>query len=408
MQKQSDQTLGRFDKSFLILMIKDFFLVLLLVTILEFALKAGKVYWDYETNGVAQSEEVALELTDNVVSIMKNSGGPVAASTLYPILNQNWQELGFEIAIEPSPATSTAIEQNFGYSPIGIPIASMADGTHKAAYVDVKAEAMCISCHSNAKTGDVLGTITVRNYLGRHFELWYKDAKLTLGLAVGKIIMHSILLFLILRWRMEPLLRLRSVVSSLSKAYTDLGQRAEVRSPDEFGVLARDLNVFLDRIGGVVEELSQVLSRVVAVNDDMLQIQEDLRGQIDSVVSHSRSLERDAMFRTKQEPRLSNVWFDSVKHSIANLDKSLSGLTTNPEVSQLLEDLRAVVTNAEDQISNSEHIYLSLGKLGDEAELLKDPMSEMTRLEERMAAIIDTGTVLVSRLSPKDDTDKLA
>ena len=404
MQQQSDQTLGRFDKSFLILMIQDFFLVLLLVTILEFALKAGKVYWDYESNGVAQAEEVAQELADNVISIMKNSGGPVAASALYPILDQNWRELGYEIAIEPSPATSAAIEQNFGYSPVGIPIAVMADGTHKAAAVDVEAEATCTSCHSNVEAGDVLGTITVRNYLGRDFELWFEDVKLTLGLAVGKIIMHSVLLFLILRSRMEPLLRLRSVVSSLSKAYTDLGQRAEVRTSDEFGVLARDLNVFLDRIGRLVEELSLVLNRVVDVNDDILQVQGDLRTQVDGVVSRSRSLERDAMFRAKREPRLSNAWFDSVKHSIANLDETLSGINASPEASQLLEDLRAVVANAEDQISNSEHLYLSLGKLGDEAEMLKGPLAEMTRLEERMVGIIETGTDLVSRLSPKDKT----
>ena len=216
--------------------------------------------------------------------------------------------------------------------------------------------------------------------------------------------MHSVLLFLILRSRMEPLLRLRSVVSSLSKAYTDLGQRAELRTSDEFGVLARDLNVFLDRIGRLVEELSQVLNRVVDVNDDILQVQGDLRAQVDGVVSRSRSLERDAMFRAKREPRLSNAWFDSVKHSIANLDETLSGVNASPEASRLLEDLRAVVANAEDQISNSEHLYLSLGKLGDEAEMLKGPLAEMTRLEERMVGIIDTGTGLVSRLSPKDKT----
>ena len=86
--------------------------------------------------------------------------------------------------------------------------------------------------------------------------------------------LHSILLFLILRARMEPLLRLRSVVSRLSKAYTDLGQRAEVRTSDEFGVLARDLNIFLDRIERLVEELGNVLGKVVTVNDDILQYKE--------------------------------------------------------------------------------------------------------------------------------------
>ncbi len=395
-----DQTsIGRFDKSFLIHMIKDFFLVLLLVTILEFALKAGKVWWDYQTNGVAQAELVAQELADNVVSIMRNSGGPVAASALYPILDKNWRALGYEIAIEPSVDTSLAIEKNFGYTPIGIPIISMADGTHKTATVDVKAEEFCTSCHSQATVGSVLGTITVRNYLKRDFELWWENVKLTLGLAVGKIVLHSILLFLILRARMEPLLRLRSVVSNLSKAYTNLGQRAEIRTSDEFGVLARDLNVFLDRIERLIDELGHVLTRVVTVNNDILQVQSDLRVQIDQVVSRSRSLERDAMFRAKREPRLSNAWFDSMKRSVSDLSSTLSGVNAGPETARLLEDLRAVVDNAEEQIKNSEHIYIALAELGDDVESLKGPIAEMTRLEERMQGVIETGTDLVSRLS---------
>lgn len=395
-----DHALGRFDKSFLIHMIKDFFLVLLLVMIIEFALKAGKVYWDYHSNAEAQALEVAEELSDNVISIMRNSGGPVAASTMYPILDKNWKELGYEIAIEPSAKTLMAIEDNFSYSPIGIPKAAMADGEHRAASVDIKAVAFCTSCHSNAAVGEVLGTVTVRNYLGRDFEIWWEGVKLTLGLAVGKIVLHSILLFLILRARMEPLLRLRSVVSSLSKAYTDLGQRAEVRTSDEFGVLARDLNVFLDRIERLLEELGKVLNKVVKVNDDILQVQGDLRVQIDQVVSKSRALERDAMFRAKREPRLSNAWFDSVKRSIADLDSAVSGVATD-SATDLVAELRTVVTNAEEQIINSERLYVSLAELGDDAESLKVPIAEMTRLEERMQSIIETGTDLVQRLRPR-------
>lgn len=396
-----EKSIGRFDQSFLIHMIKDFFLVLILVTVLEFAMKAGKVYWDYQSNGETQALNVAEELVDNVQSIMSNSGGPVAASTLYPILEKNWKELGYEIAITPSPATSIAIEKNFGFSPQGIPYASMAEGRNQSASIDVKATAFCTSCHSSAAVGDVLGTVTVRNYLDRDFEIWWEDVKLTLGLAVGKIVLHSILLFLILRARMEPLLRLRSVVSQLSKAYTNLGQRAEVRTSDEFGVLARDLNVFLDRIEQLLEELGSVLNKVVSVNDDILQVQADLREQIDKVVSSSRALERDAMLSAKREPRLSHAWFNTAKRSVSELGNALSEVDVAPQAEQILEDLRAVVNNAEEQIANSEHVYLGLAELGDQAETLKRPMAEMMRLEERMQSIIEIGTVLVRRLRPQ-------
>ena len=406
MLEQSSPSIGRFDKSFLTHMIKDFFLVLVLVSIIEFTLKAGKVYWDYQQNGEHQALEVAEEISENVVSIMSNSGGPVAARAVYPILEKNWEDLGYEIAIVPSALTVKSIEQTFQFAPEGMPIDRMADEEHKTATVDIRSREVCASCHVGAVAGDVLGQVTVRNYLGRDFAMWWRDVKLTMGLAVGKIVLHSILLFLILRARMEPLLRLRSVVSTLSKAYTDLNQRAEVRTADEFGVLARDLNVFLDRITRLVEELDTVLRKVVNVNDDIIQIQMDLRSRIDRVVQNTRTIERAAMLTAKREPKLSDAWFDAVKRSVIELDAELAKLQNAPGAEPLLENLRSVVNNAEVQIKNSEQIYMSLADLGDEADALRRPMAEMTRLEERMQAIIETGTRLVGRLRASDDVVK--
>ena len=403
MLEQSSASIGRFDKSFLIHMIKDFFLVLVLVSIIEFALKAGKVYWDYRANGESQAQEVAEEISDNIVSIMSNSGGPVAARTIYPILEKAWTDLGYEIAIVPSALTVKSIEQTFQFTPEGIPIDGMADEEHKTATVKIAAREVCVSCHVGAVSGDVLGQVTVRNYIGRDFAMWWEDVKLTMGLALGKIVLHSILLFLILRSRMEPLLRLRSVVSGLSRAYSDLNQRADVRSADEFGVLARDLNVFLDRISRLVEELDTVLRKVVNVNDNIIQIQTDLRSRIDNVVQNTRAIERNAMLTAKREPKLSDAWFDAVKRSVVELDAELARVKATPGAEPLLDNLRAVVANAEVQIENSEQVYLSLADLGDEADSLRHPMAEMTRLEERMQTIIETGTQLVGRLRPSVD-----
>jgi len=402
MSESTNQSLGRFDKSFLVHMIKDFFLVLILVTILEFSLKAGGVYWEYVNDGENQAMIVAEELAENVQSIMLNEGGPVAARTMYPILNKNWTDLGYEIGIVPSEITVKSIEENYDYTPEGIAIRNNVDQEHKSARVDIRASQFCTSCHSDAEVGDVLGHVLVRNYLARDFERWWDDVRVTLGLAVGKIVLHSILLFLILKSRMEPLLRLRAVVSALSKAYTNLDQRAEVKTADEFGVLARDLNLFLDRIGVLVKELDTVLTRVVEVNDDIVQIQSELHQKIDGVVLNTRALERGPLRRSKFEPRLSNAWFDAVKNSISQLDVAITQIDGAPEAKDVVNNLRAVVISAETQIENSEKMYISLAELGDEAQSLKGTMSEMSRLEERMKSVIETGTGLVRRLRPQD------
>ncbi|MFK7870906.1 MAG: HAMP domain-containing protein [Roseobacter sp.] len=400
MIKDDSPSIGRFDKSFLIHMIKDFFIVLVIVTIVEFSLKAALVYYNYQTNGTEEATVVANDLADNVRSIMRNEGGPVAARTMYPILERNWSDLGYAIAIEPAPVTVKSIEEGFGFVPRGIPAENWPDGDYTVARIDIAAEDFCLACHTGANVGDILGTVTVRNYLARDFEIWFKDIRLTATISAGKIVLHSFLLFLILRARLEPLMQLRAVVSNLARAYGNLGHRAEIRTSDEFGVLARDLNLFLDRISLIVAELDTVLGKVVKANNDIIAVQGDLRQSIDHVVSKVRHVERDAMLSAKREPRLSEEWFDAVRGSISGLDQALIDADDKGPAADLLNTLRQVVSDAEAKTRTTETVFEDLADLGDQSEGLKDAMFEMTRLEERLQGIIETCGNLVRRLSP--------
>lgn len=400
MQDQTSRDVGRFDKSFLVHMIRDFFLVLLAVTILEFALKASLVYYNFRVNGADEAAAVAEDLAENVRAIMRNEGGPVAARTMYPILQRNWNDLGYKVAIEPSAVTIRSIEAGFDFTPEGIPGDDWPEGKFKSAEVEIAAESFCLNCHTEARVGEVLGRVEVRNYLERDFALWFEDVSLSAGLAVGKIVLHSILLFLILRSRMEPLLRLRSVVSNLARAFGTLTERAEIRSADEFGALAHDFNLFLDRINRLIAELHSVLQRVVAVNNGIMTVQGDLRGQIDELVSSARRLERNAMLRAKREPMLSAAWFSAVRGAVADLDAALEEAGKQPRAEELIDDLRAVVDSAEAQIAASTQLFEELAALGDQTEDLKGALAEMLRMEERLQAVIESGGVLVRRLRP--------
>jgi len=400
---ESSPQIGRFDKSFLIHMIRDFFVLLVLVTVLEFALKAGLVYYKFRVEGPEIAREAASDIADNVRSIMRNEGGPVAARTVYPILESNWNDLGYLIAIVPSPVTTRSIEQGFGFTPEGIPRGAWPEAVSNTATLPVTASGpFCLGCHTEADVGDVLGEVVVRRDLGTDFSEWVEDMRITGLLSMGKIVLHSVLLFVILRARLEPLMGLRSTVSRLARAYSGLTHRAEIRTADEFGVLARDLNLFLDRVSRLMEELDEVLRRVVAVNGDIVTIQSDLRDRIDGLTRRIRHLERSAMLSAKAEPRLSQAWFDAARRAVADLEARSGAATAGSEMGDLLEDLRAVVTNAEAQIESSERVFADLGELGDESEKLKRAMAEMIRLEERMEGIVESGTTLVQRIRPPE------
>jgi len=401
---QNSPLIGRFDQSFLIHMIRDFFVILIAVTVLEFTLKAALVYYSFRVSGPERTQGVAEGIADNVRSIMRNEGGPVAARTVYPILERNWNDLGYRIAIIPAPVTIRSIEEGFDFTPEGIPQGDWPDATHNLGHVAVTAEPFCLACHTEADVGDVLGEVTVRRDLATDFTQWAEDMRLTGLLSLGKIVLHSFLLFLILRARLEPLLGLRAVVSNLARAYGGLTHRAEIRTADEFGVLARDLNLFLDRVCRLMEELDEVLARVVAVNADIVTIQGDLRDRIDSLTGRIRRLERSAMLSAKAEPRLSQAWFDAARRAVSDLEARRAD-AGEEDIGSIVEHLRAVVTNAEAQIETSERVFADLGELGDESEKLKRAMAEMIRLEERMEGIVETGSVLVQRIRPADSPE---
>jgi len=401
---QNSPLIGRFDQSFLIHMIRDFFVILIAVTVLEFTLKAALVYYSFRVSGPERTQGVAEGIADNVRSIMRNEGGPVAARTVYPILERNWNDLGYRIAITPAPVTIRSIEEGFDFTPEGIPQGDWPDATHNLGHVAVTAEPFCLACHTEANVGDVLGEVTVRRDLATDFTQWAEDMRLTGLLSLGKIVLHSFLLFLILRARLEPLLGLRAVVSNLARAYGGLTHRAEIRTADEFGVLARDLNLFLDRVCRLMEELDEVLARVVAVNADIVTIQGDLRDRIDSLTGRIRRLERSAMLSAKAEPRLSQAWFDAARRAVSDLEARRAD-AGEEDIGSIVEHLRAVVTNAEAQIETSERVFADLGELGDESEKLKRAMAEMIRLEERMEGIVETGSVLVQRIRPADSPE---
>lgn len=400
MGERTSHAIGRFDKSFLIHMIKDFFLVLLAVTVLEFALKAALVYYKFETSGAEEAQGVAEDLAESVRAIMRNEGGPVAARTMYPILKRNWDDLGYKIAIEPAPVTVRSIEALFGFTPAGIPAGTWPEGRFREAEVEIAAETFCLTCHAEAEVGQVLGRVTVRDYLSRDIAAWLDEMTLSAGLALGKIVLHSVLLFLILRVRMEPLLRLRGTVAGLARAFGTLSERAEVRSADEFGALAHDLNLFLDRINRLINELNAVLGKVVRVNDDIVSVQGDLRGQVDRLIRGMRRLEREAMLSAKREPLLSQAWFEAVRGAVVELDAALERAGEAPQASGLVEHLSAVIANAEAQIAASQRLFEGLAALGDETEALKGAIAEMVRMEERMKLIVEAGGTLVQRLRP--------
>jgi methyl-accepting chemotaxis protein len=277
-----------FEQSFMFHMIKDFFLLLLLVATVEMGIRYAIVRQDFASREQARLDQAAKQLANDVKSIMLNSGGPLAAQTVYPILNRNYDDLGLSIAVIPAEVTVESMKQSFNIVAKGLQ-PSWSVGPHLESAVTLSAEQFCLNCHVKAKVGDVLGTVKVGSYLERKEAAWWTEVKLTAGALSLKILVHTILLFFLLKVRMAPLLSLRSTVSRLARGVMDLSPRAKVNGADEFGELAQDLNHFLDRINVVVTDLDQILSKVVEAGGKLGSLNRDLEQTVDGLREASQT-----------------------------------------------------------------------------------------------------------------------
>ena len=271
-----------FEQSFMFHMIRDFFLLLVLVATVDMGIRYAIVRVDFASKEQARVDLAAQQLANDVKSIMLNSGGPLAAQTVYPILNRNYDDLGLSIAVIPSDVTVQSMKESFKLDIKGLQ-PTWKVGAHLESSVNLTAEQFCLNCHVKAKVGDVLGTVKVGSYLDRKEAAWWTEVKLTAGALSLKILVHTILLFFLLKVRMAPLLSLRSTVSRLARGLMDLSPRAKVNGADEFGELAQDLNHFLDRINVVVTDLDQILNKVVDASGRLGNLNRELEQTVDGL-----------------------------------------------------------------------------------------------------------------------------
>lgn len=390
---------GRIDQSFMFHMIRDFFLLLIAVTVIELGVRFGIVMYEFVEHDRQTVEQTANRLAADIKSIMLNSGGPVAARTVYPILRRNLDDLGLSVALVPAPVTVDSIQTKFGIEPRGIP-PEWPSGRFNETRVTLTAEEYCLGCHVKAQLGDVLGEVTVRSYLSRRLDHWWSELRLTAVIWAVHIFTHTTVLFLLLKVRMEPLLALRSTVARLAKGIFNLSHRAKVNSADEFGELAQDLNHFLDRITHIVEDLDTILSRVVAVGHRLSQVTQ----QMDAHLARISDAGRAALRESLADSGNSAAALREEAASMVTLLNSLTSQAAVPEAdrSRLMEAsarLHSSLRLAEFVLTGTSRAAEEVVTLTREVHSFGHFSVEMALLEQRMQAVAESGQTLLARLT---------
>ena len=400
---------GFFERSFMFRMIRDFFLLLVIVAVLELGLRYAAILYEFKNNEPVRVQQVADKLSNDIRSIMLNAGGPTAARTIYPIIDKNYHDLGFLVAVEPSQITVDSIKVSQGMDAFGLqqvwPI-----GHHTESKVEIAAEQYCLGCHIKAKIGDVLGTVTVRSYFDRKLDVWLEEVRVAAGVLSVNILIHTLVLFFLLKIRMQPLLDLRSTVSSLARGLMDISPRTKTNSEDEFGDLATDLNHFLDRIALVVKDLDVILSEVLVVGDRL----KVLTKQLDSQCREMREM----LFPMETEGGTEGNELELVAARESGVMKMLKTSAEKikdkggsrskmivEEYNDLLEQLHGSFSELHDSVKKMAESERRRGKNIDRYDLFMNALKEMALLEASMQRVAKNGRETLRRIVQVTEND---
>ena len=400
---------GQFEQSFMFHMIRDFFLLAMLVATVELGLRYAALRDDFSRQEPVRVDRAAQQLANDVKAIMLNSGGPLAAQTVYPILNRNYDDLGLSIAVLPSAVTVESMRISFKIEALGLQ-PRWPEGPHQQATATLQAEQFCLNCHIKAKVGDVLGTVTVRSYLDRKEAVWWQEVRVTAGALSLKILIHTIVLFLLLKVRMAPLLTLRSTVSSLARGVMDLSPRADVNSADEFGELAQDLNHFLDRIGVVVHDLDRILGEVVtvgtrlgALNRGLEQHVEGRRGEALRLLNDGAQRSLDTQLLVARETGAFAVLEQTLAETLDALPQGVQALAEpgapGPRLREQLVRLRQSFAAVSGALASVAPPIVVAEAQSAEYQAFAQSLREMALLEASMQRVAESGQQVLQRLA---------
>ena len=227
--------------------------------------------------------------------------------------------------------------------------------------------------------------------------------QLTSLLGIGKIVLHTIVLFFLLKIRMESVLSLRSTIAELAKGASDLSHRAPIKSRDEFGELARDLNSFLDRIVHVIQDLSDVLANVLVVNRRLTQVHDQMESHLKEVDSNMTVASDNALRGQSIDPLLSRKWLDATQ-MLATTLQVISHEGRLPRdfdlhVERFCETLEAIAEQVERLASRHDGLTSDLKNLSRGLHEFKYFLEEMAVLEEKMRGFASQGQTLLNRLT---------
>ncbi|MDQ7060539.1 MAG: methyl-accepting chemotaxis protein [Sulfurimonas sp.] len=236
------------------------------------------------------------------------------------------------------------------------------------------AEGRCLSCHYNAKEGDVLGVLDLVVSLDKTDEEIQKtEFILYITLSIALILFMLSFAIFFSKEIFSPLNSLQVRISELVKGDKDLTKRLKFKDGNEFGDTAKEVNNFINMVQKTINEVKEIGISNIEISSKVLKSSD----VITQATLKENEIVEDTSNATARIQELLNSSSQTAKDSEAMIDNASSNL-------QIAQDTLVTLTNEVHSFVEVENeLSLELSELKNDASQVKDVLGVIKDIAEQ-------------------------
>jgi len=242
----------------------------------------------------------------------------------------------------------------------------------------LKADSVCIGCHTNVKDGDVLGVMDLVISLNKNdieISQTQRNLLISMIIAVGVGVFGFMLFFK--KELVSPLNKLAERTKDLSSGDGDLTKQLKIEKDDEIAEVSRYINSFIDKISGIVSDAKESSNKNANLSQELLEaslsIQNRALAELDIVnkTTDNSKMVKDIINSSLQMSK--NTKFD-IERANSNLNSANSRLENLihdiNRSSQVQVDIATKLNKLSHQSSDVKNVLSVISDIADQTNLL--------------------------------------
>jgi len=201
--------------------------------------------------------------------------------------------------------------------------------------------------------------------------------KQVLIMVIVDVLMIIILIMIISKWVITPLEKLKEKVEDLASGEGDLTQRLDVKSNDEIGEIAYNINLFIDKLQNIMKNLKDSMQQAISITEGLTvnanNVQQSVLKQnnlIKSSQEYTKAIEedvniaKDSVLTSSQD--IANTQ-NMLKESVDTLDNVIHSIESGATKESELADK---ITSLADQTNQIREVIDIIKDIADQTNLL--------------------------------------